>query len=83
MGRSSLTQALTSKEHLLFSSRDICPVLKDCNALRTVTDLLTEHLQTDFPDGIDAVVGKFEQPWLTCFLIHLSTVVYIISRKYF
>lgn len=36
--------------------RDICPVLKDCNALRTVTDLITEHLQAKFLD-IDAIVG--------------------------
>lgn len=36
--------------------RDICPVLKDCNALRTVTDLITEHLQAKFLD-INAIVG--------------------------
>ncbi|XP_068725682.1 adenine phosphoribosyltransferase-like [Montipora capricornis] len=36
--------------------RDICPVLKDCNALRTVTDLITEHLQANFSE-IDAIVG--------------------------
>lgn len=33
-------------------------MLKDCNALRTVTDLFTEHLQTNFPN-IDAIVGKY------------------------
>lgn len=42
---------------LLFIFRDICPVLKDCNALRTVTDLFTDHLQKHFPK-IDAIVGK-------------------------
>ena len=34
-------------------------MLKDHNALRTVTDLVTEHIQTTFSD-IDAVVGKFK-----------------------
>ena len=34
-------------------------MLKDCNALRTVTDLLTEHLQTNFSQ-IDAIVGKLK-----------------------
>lgn len=42
-----------------FALRDICPVLKDCNALRTVTDLITEHLQAKFSD-IDAIVGEYE-----------------------
>lgn len=34
-------------------------MLKDHNALRTVTDLVTEHIQTNFSD-IAAVVGKFK-----------------------
>ena len=34
-------------------------MLKDHNALRTVTDLVTEHIQTTFSD-IDAIVGKFK-----------------------
>ena len=38
-------------------------MLKDCRALRTVTDLLTEHLQTNYSD-IDAIVGKFEEQCL-------------------
>ena len=50
---------------IVFIFRDICPVLKDCNALRTVTDLFTDHLQKHFPK-IDAIVGKY----LT--LVHLS-----------
>ena len=33
--------------------------MKDCNALRTVTDLITEHLQAKFLD-IDAIVGEDE-----------------------
>ena len=33
-------------------------MLKDCNALRTVTDLITEHLQANFSE-IDAIVGEY------------------------
>ena len=42
---------------VFFSFRDICPVLYDCNALRTVTDILTEHIKANFA-GVDAIVGS-------------------------
>ena len=43
--------------NVFFPFRDICPVLYDCNALRTVTDILTEHIKANFA-GVDAIVGS-------------------------
>ncbi|CAH3025801.1 unnamed protein product [Porites evermanni] len=61
--------------------RDICPVLKDCNALRTVTDLLTEHLQTNFSQ-IDAIVGLDARGFLFGPLVSMNLQVpFIPVRK--
>lgn len=37
--------------------RDICPILKDPSALKTVTDVITDHIRKNL-GKIDAVVGK-------------------------
>ena len=47
----------SNPECFFFPFRDICPVLYDCNALRTVTDILTEHIKANFA-GVDAIVGS-------------------------
>ncbi|KAL9974922.1 hypothetical protein ACROYT_G012026 [Oculina patagonica] len=61
--------------------RDICPVLKDCNALRTVTDLLTDHLRKNFPK-IDAIVGLDARGFLFGPLLSMSlNVPFLLVRK--
>lgn len=61
--------------------RDICPVLKDCNALRTVTDLFTDHLQKHFPK-IDAIVGLDARGFLFGPLVSMNlNVPFLLVRK--
>ncbi|XP_068694072.1 adenine phosphoribosyltransferase-like [Montipora foliosa] len=61
--------------------RDICPVLKDCNALRTVTDLITEHLQANFSE-IDAIVGLDARGFLFGPLVSMNlSTAFIPIRK--
>lgn len=56
-------------------------MLKDCNALRTVTDLFTEHLQTNFPN-IDAIVGLDARGFLFGPLVAMNLgVAFIPVRK--
>ncbi|XP_020609584.1 adenine phosphoribosyltransferase-like [Orbicella faveolata] len=64
-----------------FIIRDICPVLKDCNALRTVTDLFTDHLQKHFPK-IDAIVGLDARGFLFGPLVSMNlNVPFLLIRK--
>ncbi|XP_078365135.1 adenine phosphoribosyltransferase-like [Oculina patagonica] len=61
--------------------RDICPVLKDCNALRIVTDLLTDHLRKNF-QKIDAIVGLDARGFLFGPLVSMSlNVPFLLVRK--
>ncbi|KAL9974924.1 hypothetical protein ACROYT_G012028 [Oculina patagonica] len=61
--------------------RDICPVLKDCNALRIVTDLLTDHLRKNF-QKIDAIVGLDARGFLFGPLVSMSlNVPFLLVRN--
>ncbi|KXJ27407.1 Adenine phosphoribosyltransferase [Exaiptasia diaphana] len=37
--------------------KDICPILKDPSALRTVTDVITDHIKKNL-GKIDVIAGK-------------------------
>ena len=50
---------LVTVKRLCLMHRDICPILKDPQALRTVTDVIAGHLQKSF-DKVDVIVGKLK-----------------------
>jgi hypothetical protein len=42
---------------IVYIHRDICPILKDASAMKTVTDVISDHIRKNL-GKIDAIVGK-------------------------